>query len=132
MNRRTLLASALAFGLIPSLALAGKAVDYTPGAIQKALAAGKTVFVDYAASWCGTCRRQARVIEQLRAENPAYDKAMVFFRVDWDTYRSHSVTTSRDIPRRSTLILLRGDKEIDRVVAETGAGRIKAMMDKGL
>lgn len=130
MNRRSLLVSAFLLGLSPALAMAGQ--DYTPGLIKKALADGKTVFVDFAADWCSTCARQERVIQALRAQNAAYDEAMVFVRVDWDEYRSHDVTTSRAIPRRSTLLVLRGDKELGRLVAGTSERDIKSLMDKGL
>lgn len=130
MNRRTFLASTAAIALLPGMAAAMQ--DYTPGLIQKALAEGKTVFVDYGADWCGTCKRQERVIKELRAENPAYDAGMLFVRVDWDDYRAHEVTTSRAIPRRSTLLVLRGDAELGRIVAGTSKAQIQALMDKGL
>ncbi|MFK7792420.1 MAG: thioredoxin family protein [Devosiaceae bacterium] len=136
MNRRQLLKSALALTavpvLAPSLAHASAFVEYTPGAIQSALAQGQTVFVDYSATWCSTCARQERVIGALRAQNPAYDGAMTFFRVDWDTYSRHEVTTSRSIPRRSTLLVLKGDQELGRVVAGTSEEQIKSLMDLGL
>lgn len=131
MKRRTLLAAALTASLAPLSALADF-VDYTPGLIQDALKDGKTVFVDYSATWCGTCKRQGRVINSLRDANPAYDEAMTFVKVDWDTYKSHEVTVFRDIPRRSTLLVLRGDDELGRIVAGTSESDIKALMDKGL
>lgn len=132
MKRRILLSALAACALTPLAALAGSSTDYTPGIIQSALDDGKTVFVDYFAPWCSTCTRQSRVIDGLRAANPAYDDAMVFVKVDWDTYKAHEVTTSRQIPRRSTLLVLRGDEELGRIVADTSEGEIKALMDKGL
>lgn len=132
MKRRHLIAAAIATVLSPLSALAADFVDYTPGVIESALEDGKTVFVDYSATWCGTCKRQERVINGLRADDPAYDAAMTFVKVDWDTYKSHEVTVFRSIPRRSTLILLRGDEELGRIVAGTGTSQIKALMDKGL
>jgi thiol-disulfide isomerase/thioredoxin len=134
MNRRTLLASVLAVGLVPAVASAEGPgmIDYTPGVIENALADGKTVFVDYAAKWCSTCKRQERVINALRSANPAYDENMVFVRVDWDDYKDHEVTQFRNIPRRSTLLLLRGDDELGRLIAGTSESEIKALMDTGL
>lgn len=132
MKRRLFLAAGLTVALTPFNAFAANTVDYTPGVIEAALAEGKTVFVDYSATWCGTCKRQERVINALRQADPAYDAAMTFVRVDWDTYRTHEVTVFRDIPRRSTLIVLRGDEELGRVVAGTSESQIKALMDIGL
>lgn len=132
MKRRHLIAAAIATALTPLSALAADFVDYTPGVIESALEDGKTVFVDYSATWCGTCKRQERVINALRADDPAYDAAMTFVKVDWDTYKSHEVTVFRGIPRRSTLIVLRGDEELGRIVAGTATSQIKDLMDKGL
>lgn len=100
--------------------------------ISAALAQGKTVFVDYGATWCSTCAAQKRVIEALMAENPAYLNNITFIRVDWDKYGSAPVTTSRNIPRRSTLIVLKGDAELGRIVAGTSKADIKALMDTAL
>jgi len=106
--------------------------DYTPGLIDSYLADGQVVFVDYFATWCSTCRTQSRVIEQLTQDNPAYQATMKFVRVDWDQYSRDDVTTSRNIPRRSTLIVLKGDAELGRVVAQTGQGPIRELLDLGL
>ncbi len=136
MKRRDLLVASLAVLALPLPALAGDKVadliDYSPGVIEDALADGKTVFVDYAADWCSTCARQERVIGALRGANPAYDEAMVFVRVDWDDYESADVTTSRNIPRRSTLLVLKGDQELGRIVAGTSETEIKALLDMGV
>jgi len=64
MKRRSFLATSGAFALLPLAARAGF-VDYTPGMIDAALKDGKTVFVDYSATWCSTCKRQERVIAEL-------------------------------------------------------------------
>ena len=132
MKKRTFLAAAVAVAFTPVAAFAADFVSYKPGLIKSSLKAGKTVLVDYSATWCSTCKRQARVIKALREENPAYDKSMTFIKVDWDTYKRKNVTTSRSIPRRSTLLVLRGGKELGRIVAGTSTSKIKALMDKGL
>jgi len=72
------------------------------------------------------------VLAKLRESYPEYNKAITFMNVDWDTYRSHPVTTSRNIPRRSTLVLIKNGKEVARLVAVTGESQIKALLDKAL
>lgn len=72
------------------------------------------------------------MINALREADPAYDAAMTFVKVDWDAFRTADVTVSRNIPRRSTLLVLRGDEELGRIVAGTGESQIKALMDLGL
>lgn len=113
-------------------AKAAEWVEYDNGVIADALKSGKTVFVDYSAVWCSTCRVQERKINQLRAENPAYDQAMTFVQVDWDQWGKAPVSTSRKIPRRSTLLVLKGNKELGRIVAGTSTSQIKGLMDMGL
>lgn len=132
MQRRTFLTTSLALGALPGFAFAEGFVDYTPGLIQAALDDGKTVLVDYSAVWCTTCQRQARVINALRQSDPSYDASMVFIKVDWDTYYNHDVTRSRRVPRRSTLLLLKGDQELGRIVAGTSRSQIKELLDRGL
>lgn len=123
---------AFVFFLSGSVFAGSTTIDYEPGVIKKALANRETVFVDYAADWCGTCKRQERVIGQLRGQNPAYNKAITFVRVDWDFYRGDKIRTDHNIPRRSTLILLRGDVELGRIVAGTSTEQIQSLLDKAL
>jgi len=134
MIRRTFLASigfsALMFAA-PAMAAPGF-TDYKPGMVKKALAEGKTVFLDYAADWCGTCRRQERIISDLVKQNPNYKQSMKFIRVDWDDFSNADIRKDYKIPRRSTLVVLRGDKELGRLVAVTSEKAIKELMDKGL
>lgn len=128
MNRRDFLIATAA--LLPSAALAG--VDYTPGLVKSELAAGKTVFLDFKADWCSTCAAQERVIKALKAENPAYEQAISFINVDWDRYGRSDLSKALKIPRRSTLVVLKGDQELGRIVAGTGKDTIKALMDTAL
>lgn len=131
MQRRDFLALSAAAAVVPFAARAA-ILDYSDGMIDEALARGETVFVDYSATWCGTCKAQGRVIDALLAQNPAYDAAITFFKVDWDTYKNAPITVMHNIPRRSTLIVLKGDAELGRIVAGTGKAQIQELMDIAL
>ncbi|GAA3870830.1 thioredoxin family protein [Celeribacter arenosi] len=131
MNRRSFLFSSAAMSLVPLGALAAP-FAYTPGIVEEALAAGKTVFLDFKASWCTTCAAQERVIAKLKQANPAYEEAITFIDVDWDEYGRSDFTKGHKIPRRSTLVVLKGDVELGRIVAGTGEAEIKALMDTAL
>ena len=134
MNRRTLLKSAVAgitFIATNGVAFAAGSVDYKDGIVKKALADGKTVFIDYATDWCTTCAAQSRTISALRKANTDYDK-IFFVRVDWDVYSGAAISKDYKIPRRSTLIVLKGDQELGRIVAGTSKTKIKALLDIGL
>ncbi|MFN6977528.1 MAG: thioredoxin, partial [Gemmobacter sp.] len=55
-----------------------------------------------------------------------------FIDVDWDQWKSSALVAERNIPRRSTLVVLKGEREIARVVAQTGRAEIKALLDTAL
>ncbi|MEO1640954.1 MAG: thioredoxin family protein [Pseudomonadota bacterium] len=130
MKRRLFLALAAAVTL--PFAAQAETLDYTPGLVKERLAAGETVFIDFKASWCTTCRAQERVIGALRGENPAYDDAITFINVDWDEFGRGDLALELNIPRRSTLVVMRGEEELGRVVARTSRGDIQALMDTAL
>ncbi len=131
MKRRDFLMSATA-ALAATPVLASTGAPYAPGLVQAELNAGKTVFLDFYTDWCTTCRAQAKAIRDLRAENPAYDQNMSFISVDWDKHAQSALARQLNIPRRSTLVVLRGDQEIGRIVAGTRRAEIKALLDAGL
>ncbi|QMU58769.1 MAG: thioredoxin [Boseongicola sp.] len=133
MHRRTFLASAAALAAAgPALAGAGAGAEYTPGLVEKELAAGKTVFIDFYTGWCSTCRSQERTITSFLSKNPAYEQNISFIAVDWDVHSKSKLARKHNIPRRSTLLALKGDQEIGRIVASTRKNDIKALMDKAL
>ncbi|MBK6466275.1 MAG: thioredoxin family protein [Paracoccaceae bacterium] len=132
MNRRDFLTATAAVTLAMPLAAQAAARDYAPDLLAAELAAGKTVFLDFRASWCSTCAAQGRVIEALLQENPAYARAISFINVDWDRWGNGDLVKALNIPRRSTLVVLKGKAELGRVVAQTGKAEIKALLDLAL
>ncbi|WP_420857915.1 thioredoxin family protein [Marivivens marinus] len=131
MHRRTLMIAAAAAAVLP-LSLKAEPLAYTPGLVDDRLAAGETVFVDFYAPWCSTCRAQSRVIDRLKSENPAYEENITFIQVDWDTYKDEELSRRLEIPRRSTLVVLQGNMQLGRIVAGTAEADIKALLDAAL
>ena len=134
MKRRDFLKTTALVALMPMAALAAEEnwTHYRPGVVDAALKDGKTVFLDFSAVWCGTCKAQERRINGLMEENPAYVENVLFVRVDWDAYSNAAITFDLEIPRRSTLVVLKGDEELGRVVAGTSRDAIKGLMDIAL
>ncbi len=132
MQRRDFLALTASLTLVPFASRAGEATLYTPGAAEAAMDAGKIVLLDFWASWCSTCAAQERVLAALKAENPAYEQTIVFFIVDWDEHGQGDLSKTLNIPRRSTLVALKGREELGRIVAGTGRDEIKALLDTAL
>lgn len=119
----SLLAAAPAFALTVT--------PYTPAALAAAKASGKPFLIDFFATWCTTCRAQERVIEGLIEANPAYG-AVPIIRVDWDEHERGELVRSMAIPRRSTLVVMQGDMELGRLVAETGKDAIAGLLELAL
>jgi hypothetical protein len=72
------------------------------------------------------------VINALIKEDPAYKTAITFMNVDWDTWGESAIVKEMKIPRRSTLVVLKGSKELGRLVADTSEANIRALMDTAL
>ncbi|MDP3961998.1 MAG: thioredoxin, partial [Pseudorhodobacter sp.] len=105
MNRRDFMWLSAAVTLAAPMARAFEPANmavYSPELLAAELAAGKTVFLDFNATWCSTCAAQGRAIDALRAGNPAYG-AISFINVDWDTWGGGDLVAELNIPRRSTL-----------------------------
>jgi thiol:disulfide interchange protein len=131
MDRRTFVASLTALAAAgPALAANGTA--YREGLVAKELAAGKTMFLDFYTDWCSTCRAQGAKIKTLMDSNPAYEANVTFIKVDWDQHSNSELARRLNIPRRSTLVVLRGNRELGRIVAGTRTNEIKALMDTAL
>jgi len=132
MHRRHFLALSAGMTLFPFASGAIAATPYTPGVAEAAMDAGKTVLLDFWASWCSTCAAQGRVLAELKTGNPAYEQNILFFVVDWDQHGKGELSRALKIPRRSTLVALKGRQELGRIVAGTSKADIKALLDMAL
>ena len=132
MHRRLFLTLAAALPVLATAVRAAGSIDYAPGVAETAMDEGRVILLDFKASWCSTCAAQGRVLDALRAGNPAYDGAITFINVDWDAYGDGTLSRALQIPRRSTLVLLKGRTELARLVAATAEDQIRALLDQGL
>ncbi|MCP8884787.1 thioredoxin family protein [Devosia sp. XJ19-1] len=122
------LAGISALGLFAGPSLGLEVIDYTGPELESLTQSGTPYLIDFYATWCVTCAAQQRVLDALQAENAAY-RAIPILRVDWDTYGNGELARNMTIPRRSTLVLMRGTTELGRLVAETGKDRIAELLD---
>ena len=63
--------------------------------------------------------------------NPEY-RSVEIIRVDWDRFRNDDVVRELRIPRRSTLVMFKGGREVARVVARTRSDDIEALFKAAL
>jgi thioredoxin 1 len=130
MQRRDFLMLTAAVTLAAPMAFAADSNIYSPELVTAELAAGKTVVLDFTASWCVSCQSQGRAIRALRDANPAYDKTITVVDVDWDTYKRTELTEKYGITNRGSLVFLRGDKVIAQTYSHSSKADLKALFDQ--
>jgi thioredoxin 1 len=129
MKRRDFMILTAAATLVAPMARAA-GVAYAPDAVAAELAAGRTVVLNFTASWCSSCQSQGRTITALRGENPAYDAAIAFFDVDWDTYGDTELATQYGVTSRGALVILRGDAVIAQTFTHSTEDQLRALLDQ--
>jgi thioredoxin 1 len=65
-------------------------------------------------------------VGELMKTNTDY-QAVTIMRVDWDKHSLSDITRDLRVPRRSTLVMFKGGKEVGRVVAQTSTSAIEAL-----
>lgn len=130
MQRRDFLLLSAAISLAAPMAMAATANIYSPELVASELAAGKTVVLDFTASWCISCQSQGRAIQALRDANPAYDKTITVVDLDWDTYKKTDIAKQYGVTDRGSLVFLRGDKVIAQTYSHSSKADLKALFDQ--
>lgn len=130
MQRRDFLLLSAAISLAAPMAMAAKVNIYSPELVASELAAGKTVVLDFTASWCISCQSQGRAIQALRDANPAYDKTITVVDLDWDTYKKTDLAKQYGVTNRGSLVFLRGDKIIAQTYSHSSKADLKALFDQ--
>jgi thiol-disulfide isomerase/thioredoxin len=120
--------SIAAIGLFSFAAQALTIDDYSPAAIKKAEAAGQSYALAFHADWCPTCKQQAKVFEQLKAD-PAL-KNVTVYNVDYDG--ETDLKKALKVRGQSTVIAYKGAKETARSVADTSVDGLKQLLSKSL
>ena len=97
---------------------------YNAAAFAAAQDDGKTIVVDVYADWCPTCRAQAPILDQLRAERAS--DVVLFVKVNFDEEKAF--LRAHRIPRQSTVLVFRGKREVARSIAETNRSRLRGVV----
>lgn len=122
---RGIAAVALAVGT--ALAAAGETA-YSKAAFDAAVAAGKPVIVDFAASWCPTCKAQKPIVDALLVEPKR--KGVTLFKADYDT--ESALKKQLRVSQQSTFVVFKGGKEVGRSTGDTDRATIARLFDRAL
>lgn len=127
-RRSILIASLVAGALTMSPALAETVPTFDAKAFADAQKAGRPILVAIHASWCPTCKAQAPILSELRAD-PKF-KDLAYFVIDFDSQKD--LVNRFGARMQSTLIAFKGDKEEGRSVGDTKRDSIYAMVGKSI
>lgn len=83
------------------------------------------VLVDFSAVWCGPCKRQLPILEELSAE---YRGAVKFVKVDIDD--SPTIASQFRVRSIPTLILFKGGKETKTQIGIAVKASLKKFIDE--
>jgi thioredoxin len=97
-------------------------ITYNEAEFMMAQKKGKTIVVDVYAEWCPTCRAQAPILEELRAEEQTPD--VLFVKVNFDDEKGF--LRANRVPRQSTVLVFKGMDEVARSIAETNRSRLRS------
>jgi len=123
--RSFLVAASLALAASASLAAE---VAFSQAAFDKALVDGKPVVVDFAASWCPTCKEQKPIVLGL-LKDPKRQSLTVFV-ADFD--KEEALKQRLKVTMQSTLVAFKGGKEVARSTGQTNKAELGALLDKAL
>jgi len=101
---------------------------YSAATLDRMLAAGQPVVVDFHADWCPVCRKQAPILGSLVQEDKL--KNIAAFKVNYDD--ETALKTQLKVTSQSTLIVFKGEQLVSRAVGVTDKGKIRALIEKGL
>lgn len=127
-RRSILIASLVAGAFTMSPALAEIVPTFDAKAFADAQKAGRPILIAIHASWCPTCKAQAPILSELRAD-PKF-KNLAYFVIDFDSQKD--LVNRFGARMQSTLIVFKGEKEEGRSVGDTRRDSIYALAEKSI
>lgn len=94
--------------------------------IDEAKAAGKPVFVDFYAEWCGPCKMAAPIVDKL---SETYKDKVVIAKLNVDENKVSQDFGVMSIP---TVIIIKDGEEIDRKIGFPGEAGYVEMIEGSL
>ncbi len=129
MYRRTLVVLAMiVFVTLPLDDARAFSEPFEQGRFEAALAEGRPVLVEIAASWCPVCRAQQEVLSEL-FEEPRFTE-FTALQVDFDTQKD--VVRALGAQLQSTLIVYVDGVEVARGVGDTSPTAIAGLLEAAL
>ena len=109
-----------------SLQAADKYTNFYLSSLESAKNEGKTIVINSYEPWCWSCRKQDKVLNDAKSE---------FGNVVFLTYQQgkhRDIAEALNISMRTTIVVFKGQVEVDRIIGQTGKPEIYAAIKKGI
>ena len=126
MTLTRFIVSALLVGAA-SLAQALEVKPYSADALATAEKAGQPVALHFHADWCPTCKAQDKTLQTLKDEKGL---DLTILTVNYDTEKD--LKKRFNVRTQSTLVVLKGPKEVARLAGDTSADGIRNALKAAL
>ena len=113
--------------LLFSPALAAE-LPYRADTLDRLLADGRPVVVDFHADWCPICRAQAPIIKDLLSKPEFKDLTVLIANYDTEL----PLRKSLNVSQQSTLVVFRHGKEVARSTGQTSPEKLAALLRQAL
>ena len=103
-----------------------KKTNFSIEIFEEAKASGKTIVINSYEVWCGTCGKQTKILDQAEKEF----KDIVF--LSYEQSKNKKIAIKLGIKFWTTIVIYKGDNEVDRIVGQTNKKIIYAAIQKGV
>tara|TARA_B100000674_G_scaffold470631_1_gene458595 strand:+ start:1522 stop:1893 length:372 start_codon:yes stop_codon:yes gene_type:complete len=105
---------------------ADKYTNFSLESLEKEKANGKTVVINSYEPWCWSCRKQDKVLIGAKDEF----KNVVF--LTYQQGKNKDIAEALNVSVRTTIVVFKGEKEVARIIGQTGKSEIYSAIKKGI
>ena len=108
------------------LMAADKYTNFSLSGLEEAKSKGKTVVINSYEPWCWSCRKQDKVLSNAKDEF----KDIVF--LTYQQGKHKDIAEALNISVRTTIVVFKGEKEVARIIGQTGKTELYSAIKKGI